>query len=227
MADQISNLLERASLEDEDPPKTILKKMLSGTCGFVFAQLGTAQVVKRAREDGPDSAALWNDFLMHKKVEQGFETGNSSGLPTVHVPRPILYVSRTDTFWWENNGHRFPNDFQTPSNLLMSERILPLPKFIREALIQLYCPENLRSSQFDEPKNKDCLRPQRFFSLRNFKLHLNQMVDLGLDVATFATTMANALAILHWEVKIDAADVELFWEVLPLKVMFELLHTPS
>ncbi|KAK0130439.1 hypothetical protein ONS96_000958 [Cadophora gregata f. sp. sojae] len=47
-----------------------------------------------------------------------------------------------------------------------------------------------------------------FFTLRNFKLHLNQMNDLGLDVATFAITMANALAVLHWEVKIDAADVE-------------------
>ncbi|PVH77401.1 hypothetical protein DL98DRAFT_550626 [Cadophora sp. DSE1049] len=256
MADQISNLLEHASLEDNDPPKTILKKMLSvrsvvstsssfamrnqeassdpslqqfseigqGNCGHVFSQLGTAQVVKRAREDGPESPALWNDFLMHKKVEQGFEVGNSAGLPTVHIPRPILYISRNDKTWWDNNAYRFPNDVQLPSNLLMSERILPLPKVIRDALIQLYCPEHLRSAQLVEPKNKDCLvrvylgknsevrqlsqRPPMFFSLRNFKLHLNQMKDLGLDVATFATTMANALAILHWQVKIDAADVE-------------------
>ncbi|KAH9207387.1 hypothetical protein DL95DRAFT_415703 [Leptodontidium sp. 2 PMI_412] len=158
MTDQISNLLELASLKDDDPPKTILRRMLSvrsvvstsssfatrnqeassdislqqfyeigqGTCGFAFAQLGTAQVVKRAREDGADSAALWNDFLMHKKVEQGNENGNSSGLPTVHIPRPILYVRHKDMVWWENNGHRFPKDFRTPSNLLMSERILPL-----------------------------------------------------------------------------------------------------
>ncbi|KAK0124107.1 hypothetical protein ONS95_009090 [Cadophora gregata] len=170
MADQISNILEHASLEDNDPPKTILKKMLSvrsvvstsssfakrnqeassdislqqfseigqGSCGHVFAQIGTAQAVKRAREDGPDASALWNDFLMHKKVEQGFEVANSSGLPTVHIPRPILfYISRDDKAWWENNIHRFPTDFQTPSNLLMSERILPLPKVIREALMQL------------------------------------------------------------------------------------------
>lgn len=34
------------------------------------------------------------------------------------------------------------------------------------------------------------------------------MEDLGLDTQTFALAMANALAIMHWQAKIDAADVE-------------------
>lgn len=34
------------------------------------------------------------------------------------------------------------------------------------------------------------------------------MEALNLDINHFAEIMANALAVLHWEVKIDAADVE-------------------
>jgi len=58
-------------------------------------------------------------------------------------------------------------------------------------------------------------RPQKFFTLRNFKLYLNQMIDLGLDVDMFATIMANALAVMHCEVRIDANDVEFVLEVAP------------
>lgn len=107
--------------------------------------------------------------------------------------------------------------------MLISERILPLPKVIRVALIELFCPEGIREKQLHETTNNACLvriylgknnerrkssRPQQFFSLRNFKLHLNQMKQLGLDIDTFACTIANALAIMHWQAKVDAADVE-------------------
>ncbi|KAH6635154.1 hypothetical protein B0J18DRAFT_39470 [Chaetomium sp. MPI-SDFR-AT-0129] len=47
-----------------------------------------------------------------------------------------------------------------------------------------------------------------FFSLRNFKLHLNHMIELKLDVKTLARRMGIALAVLHWAAKTDARDVE-------------------
>ena len=53
----------------------------------------------------------------------------------------------------------------------------------------------------------------RFFSLRNFPLHLDQMRDLGLQDATigcYVTSMAEALATMHWIAKTSAADVEFF-----------------
>lgn len=42
--------------------------------------------------------------------------------------------------------------------------------------------------------------PQRFFTLRNFPLHLDQMLDLNLHIDSFARIMAAALTVMHWAV---------------------------
>ncbi|OGM48945.1 hypothetical protein ABOM_003128 [Aspergillus bombycis] len=74
-----------------------------------------------------------------------------------------------------------------------------------------------------DASNKDCLvrlffgrkrygasRPggSRLFSLRNYKLRVDQMEDLQLDADEYVVSMADALAIMHWRTKIDAMDVE-------------------
>ncbi|KAF2737693.1 hypothetical protein EJ04DRAFT_591237, partial [Polyplosphaeria fusca] len=67
--------------------------------------------------------------------------------------------------------------------------------------------------------NKDCLvrlylgkrrnrHVSRFFQLRNFSLHLDQMEELALNVKEFAVHIADALTVMHWAVKTDANDVE-------------------
>ena len=69
--------------------------------------------------------------------------------------------------------------------------------------------------------NRDCLIRPLFgrtrqssasklnvFSLRNFKLHLDQIKDIGLEAHDLALAMADALAVLHWHTKIDAMDIE-------------------
>lgn len=47
------------------------------------------------------------------------------------------------------------------------------------------------------------------FSLWYFKLCLDQTEDLRLDTLYHALEMADALAIMHWEARIDAADIRL------------------
>jgi hypothetical protein len=70
-------------------------------------------------------------------------------------------------------------------------------------------PAHLKDASFADLGNNACVvrvypgknahvrqpsaRPQKFSTLRNFKLHLNQMVDLGLDVDMFAIIMATLL----------------------------------
>ena len=106
-------------------------------------------------------------------------------------------------------------------DILCIERIFPLPKPIRERLVDLYCHEKGRESAKDNAANRDCLvRPLlgrirqgsasrlNIFSLRNFKLHLDQIKDLGLEAHDLAYAMADALAVLHWHTKIDAMDIE-------------------
>lgn len=104
------------------------------------------------------------------------------------------------------------------------ERVLPLPKPTRERLIDLYCPEKHREAAKKYGPNKDCLiKPLfgrqrqsnnskvRIFSLRNFKLHLDQIREIGfeeLHAFDILYAMADALAVLHWHTKIARMDIE-------------------
>lgn len=50
--------------------------------------------------------------------------------------------------------------------------------------------------------------PTPNFTLRNYNLCLDQMLELNLPVTTFAETMGEALAIIHWGANVDAYDIE-------------------
>ncbi|KAE8853942.1 hypothetical protein HRS9122_00934 [Pyrenophora teres f. teres] len=115
-----------------------------------------------------------------------------------------------------------------PGRALISERIPKVPRPISDKIVDLFCAGNDRLSDFvkGNPDDDACLiRPylgrrrrhrqeetskSRFqrFSLRNVPLHIDQMEGLGLDVKSYAETMAEALALMHWGAKIDANDVE-------------------
>ena len=189
-----------------------------GGCGVVFEQVGVGHVAKRAIEDNPNS--LWTDYLTHRHLCTTFSNLTPYMNIKIKIPRCIGWRGPAPTEWWDSNAFRFPADFQSPGHLLFSERILPLPKIIRHALIDLYCDPTLRDGAKMSPGNKHCLvRPYlgqrrrtsnhlRFFSLKNFKIHIDQMEQLNLDFEDFAIQMADALAVVHWKAKLDAYDVE-------------------
>lgn len=99
------------------------------------------------------------------------------------------------------------------------ESIFPLPRAVRHGLIDKYCRPDAREAMKNNESNKDYLvRPYlgrgrfgsggQFFSLRNFKLHADQVKELGLVVDEYIQPMAHALAVLHWKARIDGKDVE-------------------
>ena len=57
---------------------------------------------------------------------------------------------------------------------------------------------------------------RRFFSLRNYKLHVDQIQSLELEAEPYTRTMASALAVLHWHTRIDALDIEFVLGSTPL-----------
>ena len=190
-----------------------------GSCGIVFEHAGWPHVVKRAHDGNEE---LWNDACIHSAVQKAFTTAISTG---VRIPTCHGFICADNSEWWLSNAPQFPEPYQIPGDVLVTERILPLPKIIREALIDLCFPPSLPTSLREEakesPGNKACLarvylgkrrdlgwRPSLFFTLQNFNLHLDQMEELDLDVRTFATEMADALAVMHWVAEIDADDVE-------------------
>ncbi|TKA59148.1 hypothetical protein B0A55_11931 [Friedmanniomyces simplex] len=154
--------------------------------------------------------ALWNEYQVLTKVTREF--GKVAGLCEID-----LRVSPAKGY----------------IDVLALERILPLPRGIRDLLVDRYCPEGFREEARQIRANEDCLarvylgkrrprrqeegrRPAKRFSLRNFNLCLDQMEELGIDPVPFATTMAKALAVMHWRLKCDARDIEFVFGSSPV-----------
>lgn len=188
-----------------------------GACGAIYGQYGVTSVLKLAKTDDPQ---LWNDYMMHTRV---WEALKITDFQEVRVPQPKFYVPKDQEHWWAKNKPLFPAKVcatHLPTAVLATEKILPLPSAIRTLLIQRFCPPHIQQAAFASPGNRDCLvriylgstcqaNPDgAFFSLRNFKLHLNNMLDLDMDVFHLAHRMAVALAVMHWAARIDARDVE-------------------
>lgn len=222
-----SSFAQRYQQAAEDDELQKFKPIGAGSCGTVLEWTGTTQVVKHEKRTTmiSEKLKLWNDYLMHTKILEAFATASRMNLDCeIRIPHCYAYVNDADTNWWNDNSDRFPQDLQAPTNLLFTERILPVPAIMRQALIEEFCPEHLKDAAKNDPSNKQCLlrlylgkriddqpsrsRPQRFFSLRNFSLTLDYMQKLTIDTSRFISSIAEALAIMHWVAKVDAADVE-------------------
>lgn len=142
-------------------------------------------------------------------------------------------IPESNTSFWSNQGHLIPEYWRNraSNDMLISERIPALSHPIRESLVDLYCPtsDELPQRVLSSTKDKDCLiqlylgrrmtpdterqRPRWFFTLRNFKLHLDQALDehdgVGWEgVVHYARMMARSLAVCHWVAGVDASGVE-------------------
>ncbi|KAJ5971523.1 uncharacterized protein N7479_001441 [Penicillium vulpinum] len=190
-----------------------------GQCGIVFERPGRAYVVKIARPSFED--ALWEDFQAHFAVYQAFTNQQSV---EVRVPRIFSYVPKTNSKWWDGHLDLFPQSklpFPLPTMALITERIFPLPKLARKALIDVYCPTPLQAAVMSHDTNRDCLAriylgrrrgvnelPPPNFTLRNFNLCLDQMIELNLPIQHYARAIGQTLAIMHWSANVDCYDVE-------------------
>lgn len=199
----------------------------SGSCGKVYEQHGTSDVLKKATSNGAlPPCGLWNDYIMHMKVEKAFEAYRvlSKHETYIHVPRCSGYISQNDGAWWAVNERLFPKDSRFPADVLRSERIPPIHLVARHALINEYCPERLKVDAMLRDSYKDCLirvylgkhrdtgvrceERIKDFDLGNFELCLDQILGLGVDPVNYVLSMADALAVMHWQARIDAAGVK-------------------
>lgn len=193
-----------------------------GCTGIVFENPGTAWAFKASTMNRGDT--LWNHYVMNLRIQESFDQlGDIGG--QIEIPRVLWFANESSEFWKENR-HLFPENSafpRGPQEVLCMDRIFPLHESIRHNLIELYCPSNKIDIAKTDQANKDCLlcpllgrkrfgssRPGGglFFSLRNYKLHVDQIKELDLDSKGYAVSMAKALAVLHWHTKIDAMDVE-------------------
>ena len=193
----------------------------TGSIGKVFEHPGSVWVYKLPLTD--DVFKLWNNYIMNRRIENSFEQlGPLAG--QVEIPRAAWYAKASTAEFWDANIDRFPFTDMFPRqrrDILCTERIFPLPKPTRDRLVDLFCHEKGRESAKNNTANQDCLvRPLlgrsrqssasklNIFSLRNFKLHYDQIKAIDLDAHDLAFAMADALAVLHWHTNIDAMDIE-------------------
>ncbi|KIW62798.1 hypothetical protein PV04_10929 [Phialophora macrospora] len=199
--------------------QAVFREIGTGSIGTVLEHPGTIHVYKFSLLD--QNNKIWNNYLMGLRIQKSFSR-NSSIAGDIEIPQCMWFATAHSQFW-TSYKQQIPAS-RNPGDVLCMERIFPLPKIIRNKIVDVFC-------QLDPPdreqakniaSNKDCLvRPYlgrsrvagshsrlKAFSLQNYKLHLDQIQYLRLDAEEFATSMAKAMAIMHWDIRIDAADIE-------------------
>lgn len=223
-----SSSFARRSLDAASRPE--LQEIIQigeGLQGVIFEQIGIPYVYKKERPGNDLKASnLKREFTLHTAVQESFELYDDILQGTVRVPHVFEFVQPMDPFW-QNNLHRFPLAYRIPASTAKMDRILPLPKVVRRALITRFYPgtqgQSLDQAMIDpilnDIPNKHCLartylgknevsfQPESF-SLRNFPLDLQSMMTLGLDVNFLANAMGKAYAVMHWGAGINGDDVE-------------------
>ncbi|KAI2464374.1 hypothetical protein F4781DRAFT_413370 [Annulohypoxylon bovei var. microspora] len=218
-------MLERIRLNDTNPgsppqlvpqetPQTF-KKIGDGGCSAVFAQEGRSLAMKISKKP---IFGLWNDYSMHSLIYEQMESFEIG----INIPKCYFFVPKEDLEFLDTNLDLIEaaqDVCDVPTDIIVSERIPPLEEAMRSVLIDEYCDPELKSSASADPANNDCLVriylgstkgriSETSFSLRDFELHLNQMIELDLDAERMASVIAQALAVMHWAARTDAMGVQ-------------------
>ncbi|KAF4964383.1 hypothetical protein FSARC_7682 [Fusarium sarcochroum] len=204
-----------------------LTRIGAGCCGSVWADKNSstnndvASCIKR--EDGSSGRSLVNEHYIHQLVIQAIEL-NPQHATSFRVPLCRGFLHKHDDEDWSRVLPRLPPG-STACNALLSEKVQPVSEQARNLIVAKFAKAEGHDHDaiINDKKNEHCLiRPYlgrrkrdrgytgrpTFFSLRNFPLYVNRMIELGLDVESYTKVMAEGLAFLHWVARIDANDVE-------------------
>lgn len=216
--------------------KAKLHRIGEGFCGTVWAATSDDKEISAAwvfkREDGGPSRSLHNDYRMHRRILNCMKTlaeikkSKNQTHQQALVPACFRFIPPTEEPWWKRHLSRFP-DGHSPCNTLQAQRIPSFGSVTRRLLVERYCPPDLRPEILSSDTNRSCLiRPylgrrgiqrtsepgrSQAFSLRNFPLHIDQMMELGIPIGhrvLYARAMAEALATIHWLGQMDGNDIE-------------------
>ncbi|KAK1974399.1 zinc finger protein-domain-containing protein [Colletotrichum cereale] len=228
-----SSFAEKHNAAHSDAALRRFEELGKGQCGTVYGLLGTPTVTKLPNSESKVEQ-LHADYLMHLRIQEAIQEHDPDHEFSVRVPKLDAWWSPTSRFWAEC-GLLFDPSVNGNTFALVSERVLPAPLPVRNALVDALLPTIIKHRKEEflaRPENKNCLirmylgrrhttkmqdRVQNL-KLQNFPLHVNEMEDLGLDTAHFASLMANTLAIMHWGAMVDGNDVEFILGSSPARI---------
>ncbi|KAM3496897.1 hypothetical protein MY10362_009733 [Beauveria mimosiformis] len=191
----------------------IMTEIGRGFQGAVFEQPGRLHVLKK---EHAGNAALpsniQHEYTIHGLVVAAFDRFGPGASCRVQVPRLGRFLKAAELADGEFAG--FPSRDCALENTVEMERVLPMPKVVRRALVGYVQGSH---DMLDAIPNKHCLlrtylgrmRPTKVkTSLRNYPLDLATMESLGLDVQYIADSMGAAFALTHWGAGVSGDDVE-------------------
>ncbi|EAU39332.1 predicted protein [Aspergillus terreus NIH2624] len=219
----------------------------SGLQGAVFEVVGQLAVIKKERPGNETRHSnLRREYRSHCAVSAAFERYQSATHNLVHVPKPHKFISTADNDdFWDEVFPKIPQAYRTRGNVITMDRILPLPKVVRKALLTYFCRREWDLEMDDietllnNPSNKHCLarvylgktngsiNRDNPAPLRNFSLHLGFMKELGIESLMLATEMGKAYATMHWGAAINGDDVEFVLGTSTSEVPRALVEPPD
>ncbi|KAJ6127552.1 hypothetical protein N7523_003164 [Penicillium sp. IBT 18751x] len=204
-----------------------LNQIGAGLQGVIFEQVGQPLALKKecpGNDTKPSN--LKHEYEMHCAVSSTFELYGQLTHNKIQVPRPMEFISKIgNDSLWDSLLPKFPIAYCGRGDSVKMERILPLPKVVRRALITRFSNRekpltaDAINNILADPENKHCLArlylgkangpmSQGCLSLRNFPLYLQSMEDLHMDVREIADAMGRAYAMMHWGALVTGDDVE-------------------
>ncbi|KAL2878512.1 hypothetical protein SGCOL_006222 [Colletotrichum sp. CLE4] len=137
----------------------------------------------------------------------------------------VFSYAPNQSAWWDTDKHIFANETHEssdfPSTALIAERDPTRSDLTRNLLIDRVCLEDMREIHRIDPRNKDAvalINPGRRrapstprswnFSLRNYNLQPDQVIDLHMPVEECARHMARTPAQIHLCANVDSCDIE-------------------
>lgn len=193
-----------------------------GLQGVIFEQVGKESVLKKQKPGNEKLASnLRKEYTIHRDVSDAFERYQPLTNSATLVPKPFRFIPKNaeDSFW-EQLLPKLPLEYRTRDDSVLMQRILPLPKVVRRALITKFITADVSqaSALLADQKNKHCLArvylgkkngPLNPDSpLRNFPLYLDSMKQIGIDTIRLASALGTAYATLHWGACVNGDDVE-------------------
>ncbi|KAK0633618.1 hypothetical protein B0T14DRAFT_561205 [Immersiella caudata] len=168
-------------------------------------------------------SSIFRDSLTHFtaiRATSNYTAPNTRGKAPIDILIPLLKAfydeeGAAKTLW--EAGH--PEQDATSTMVVELERIYPLTKIARKALVEVFYEkgdwEQVLSSQGNEHYlvrpylGRNRPRPVgKGVSVRNFPVYLEDVKKVGVDVGSLARELGKGYGAMHWGVGVNGDDVE-------------------
>ncbi|CAG8135580.1 unnamed protein product [Penicillium olsonii] len=194
-----SSFSQLAQTSRNRPHLQQINQIGAGSQGVVFERAGKDSVLKKERPGNEIlSSNLTKEYTIHRRVSAAFDHYQPLTKCETIVPKGSTALEIT----------------------VLMQRILPLPKVVRRALIHHFITADIpqASALLADPRNKHCLARvylgkengalSHESPLRNFPLYLDDMKRIGIDTIELTSALGKAYATLHWGAGVNGDDIE-------------------